>query len=378
MEQDSRIFERTYAAVNLKAIRNNIMEEKRLLHPGTKIMAVVKANAYGHGAVPVSKALYNLVDAYGVATVQEAMELREAGIDKLILVLGYTPDCWFSEIIKFDISQTVYTKEMADMLNLEGMRQGKKARVHIKLDTGMGRIGFPPTKESVRDVKEIADLPFIRTEGLFTHFARADEGDDAPVKAPFDSYRRFSSWLEDAGVCIEIHHVSNSAAILDFPAANLDMVRSGITTYGLYPSDRVSSDILRLQPAMQWKSRISFLKRIPKGFSVGYGGTFTASRDTLVATIPVGYADGMKRALSNRGRVLVRGQYADIIGRVCMDQFMIDVTSIADIVIGDTVTIFGEDNGKLLPVEEIAANAGSFNYEFVCGVSERVPRKYEV
>lgn len=375
VEQEERDFDRTYAVVDLEKIRHNIKEEKKILKPGTKIMAIVKADAYGHGAIPVSRALYDLVDGYGVATVHEAMELREAGIDNMILILGYTSPNWYPEIIRYGISQTVYTKDMADGLNKEGICQGKRALIHVKLDTGMGRIGFPPTKESLSVIEDIAALPYIEIEGLFTHFARADEGGDAAARKPFEAYQKFSGWLKDAGIDTGIHHVSNSAALIDFREANLDMVRSGITTYGLYPSEKVSKRI-RLQPAMQWKSRISYLKMVPKGFPIGYGGTYTAPQDILVATVPVGYADGMKRALSNRGRVLVRGEYADIVGRICMDQFMIDVTSVAGVRDGDEVTIFGEDGKRTLPVEEIADASYSFNYEFVCSVSNRVPRKY--
>lgn len=376
INMEQKYFERTYASVDLEAIRHNIKEEITVVRPGTKIMAIVKANAYGHGAVPVSKALYDLVDGYGVATAEEAIELREAGIDKMILILGYTPIVWYDKIIEYDISQTVYTVEMAKALQKEGMFQKKQARIHIKLDTGMGRIGFMPTRESFLEVKEIAALPFIQIEGLFTHFARADEGGAEAAREPFEQYQRFSGWLADEGIDIAIHHVSNSAAIIDFPEANLDMVRSGITTYGLYPSDMVSRDVIHLKPAMQWKSCVSYVKTVPKGYSIGYGGTFTANREMCIATVPVGYADGIKRALSNRGRVLINGTYAPIVGRICMDQFMIDVTDIPDVKAGDVVTIFGRDGDKYLPVEEIAEAAGSFNYEFVCSITERVPRKY--
>lgn len=374
MEQ--KFFERTYASVDLEAIRHNIKEEMGVVRPGTKIMAIVKANAYGHGAIPVSKALYDLVDGYGVATAEEAIELREAGIDKMILILGYTPIGWYDKIIEYDISQTVYTVEMAKALQKEGMQRKKQARIHIKLDTGMGRIGFLPTRESLLEVKEIAAMSFVRIEGLFTHFARADEGGPEAAQKPFEQYQRFSGWLSDEGIEVAVHHVSNSAAIIDFPEANLDMVRSGITTYGLYPSEMVSEDVIHLEPAMQWKSCVSYVKTVPKGYSIGYGGTFTADREMRIATVPVGYADGMKRTLSNRGRVLVLGEYAPITGRICMDQFMIDVTDIPGVKEGDIVTIFGRDGDKSISVEEIAETAGSFNYEFVCSITGRVPRKY--
>lgn len=372
-----KCFDRTFAEVDLEAIRHNVREGKKRLLPGTKMMAVVKANAYGHGAVPVSKALYGLADAYGVATAEEAVELREAGIDKGILVLGYTPESWYPEIVHYGISQTVYTRQMAEGLQGEALRQGKRVSVHIKLDTGMGRIGFPPTRESVRVVQEIAALPRVDMEGLFTHFARADEKTIDAAREPFARYQMFAGWLREAGVGIPVHHVSNSASIIGFPEAQLDMVRSGIITYGLYPSGEVSREVLSLRPAMQWKSRISFLKEVAPGTPIGYGGTFTADRKMVVATVPVGYADGMKRDLSNKGRVLVRGQYAGIVGRICMDQFMIDVSGIPGAAIGDPVTIFGKDGDREIPVEEIADLSHSFNYEFVCSISSRVPRKYK-
>jgi alanine racemase len=311
-----------------------------------------------------------------VATVDEAIELRKAGIDKMILILGYTPSGRYPEILQYDISQTVYTKEMALGLQKEGETQNKKARIHIKLDTGMGRIGFAPTKESLEIVKEIAALPNLEMEGLFTHFARADEKTTAAAKEPFEKYRQFSDWLKEAGIDIKIHHVANSASIIGFPEAYLDMVRSGITTYGLYPSEEVAKEKLRLKPAMQWKTVVSYVKDVQPLTSIGYGGTFTAEKPMRVATIPVGYADGMKRDLSNKGRVLLHGCYANIIGRVCMDQFMVDVTDIPGVSIGDTVTIIGVDGDKMIPVEEIAGLSHSFNYEFVCSISSRVPRKY--
>ena len=375
-ECPARKYDRTYAVVDLEAIRHNIMEEKRIIRPGIKIMAVVKADAYGHGAVPVSKALYDLVDAYGVATIEEAIELRDAGIDKMILILGYTPESWYSEVVKYDISQTVYTLQMAEGLQREAVRQKKKVRIHIKLDTGMGRIGFAPTRESLTVVEEIAAFSNIEIEGLFTHFARADEKTIDPAREPFEKYCLFSSWLENAGIYIPIHHVSNSASIIGFPEAHLDMVRSGITTYGLYPSEDVTKDIIDLRPAMQWKAHISYIKEVMPGTGIGYGGTFTAEKRMLVATVPVGYADGMKRDLSNKGRVLIHGQYARILGRICMDQFMVDVTDIPEVAEGDVVTIFGVDGENCISVEEISGLSHSFNYEFVCSISKRVPRKY--
>lgn len=371
-----RQFDRTYAEVNLQAVRHNIEEARKNIKSDTKIMAIVKANAYGHGAVPVSKALISQVDAYGVAMIEEALELRDAGIDKMILILGYTGEEWYEELVKHCISQTIYTYDMAKKLSDVAVSFGKQTPIHIKIDTGMGRIGFAPTEESLDIVEKISHLPGVFIEGIFTHFARADEKTIEAAKEPFARYMQFVQELEKKGIRIPIRHVSNSASIISFPEANLDMVRSGITTYGLYPSEDVPKEILKLQPAMSWKSKISFVKPIEPGTSISYGGTFTAEKPMIVATVPVGYADGMKRDLSGKGRVLVHGQYAQILGRVCMDQFMIDVTDISNVKMGDTVTIFGKDGDKCIPVEEIAELSHSFNYEFVCGISNRVPRKY--
>lgn len=371
-----RQFDRTYAEVNLQAVRHNIEEARKNIKSDTKIMAIVKANAYGHGAVPVSKALISQVDAYGVAMIEEALELRDAGINKMILILGYTGEEWYEELVKHCISQTIYTYDMAKKLSDVAVSFGKQTPIHIKIDTGMGRIGFAPTEESLDIVEKISHLPGVFIEGIFTHFARADEKTIEAAKEPFARYMQFVQELEKKGIRIPIRHVSNSASIISFPEANLDMVRSGITTYGLYPSEDVPKEILKLQPAMSWKSKISFVKPIEPGTSISYGGTFTAEKPMIVATVPVGYADGMKRDLSGKGRVLIHGQYAQILGRVCMDQFMIDVTDISNVKMGDTVTIFGKDGDKCIPVEEIAELSHSFNYEFVCSISNRVPRKY--
>lgn len=376
-ENDEQKFDRTYVSVDLGAIRHNIMQERKKLDKDTKILAVVKADAYGHGAVPVSKALYDLVDAYGVATIEEGIELREAGIDKMILVLGYTGICHFSDLIGYDISQTVYSYEMAEELNKEALRLGKKARIHIKLDTGMGRIGFSPKKENIMVIKQISQLPGIDMEGIFTHFARADETSLEPVKEPLRQYREFSDALEKKGVKIPIHHAANSASIMRFKESNMDMVRSGITTYGMYPSEEVEKELLDIRPAMEWKACISYIKEVPAGTPIGYGGTYVTEKTATIATVAVGYADGLKRDLSGKGHVLVCGKKAPIRGRICMDQFMIDVSDIPEAKAGDYVTIFGRDGGEFLPVEEVAELSHSFNYEYVCGITGRVPRKYK-
>ena len=376
LENDKKRYDRTYAQIDLGAIRHNIAVERARVGADVKIMAVIKANAYGHGDIEVAEALDDQVDAYGVAIPEEALKLRKHGVKKMLLILGYSGKDWFEDIIQEGISQTVYSYSMAKQLSDTAVNMGKSAKIHIKIDTGMSRIGFMPVKDNIDVIRAIRELPGIEIEGAFTHFARADEETSEAAREPFEKYMIFLRELEKRGVHIPIRHAANSASIIQFPESQLDMVRSGITTYGLYPSEKVSRDILHLNPALQWKSQVSFVKRIHPGTSVGYGGTFTASRETVVATIPVGYADGVKRDLSGKGHVLIRGQYAPIIGKICMDQFMVDVTGIEDVSEGDTVTLIGTDGDQKISVEEVAALSHSFNYEYVCGISERVPRKY--
>lgn len=377
-EMEQKEYCRTYAEINLGAIRHNIAEERRRVGGSAKIMAIIKADAYGHGDVRVAEALDDLVDAYGVAVAEEALRLREKGIGKMMLILGYTGSGWFEELIRHDISQTVYSYPMAKELSDVAVKMGKPAHIHIKVDTGMSRIGFLPVRDNIEVIRAIRELPGIQIEGIFTHFARADEETAEAAREPFEKFIIFVRELESRGIHIPLKHAANSASVILFPESYLDMVRSGITTYGLYPSEKVPKELLSIRPALQWKSIVSFVKTIHPGTSVGYGGTFTAKRETVVATVPVGYADGVRRDLSGKGRVLIRGQYAAIIGRICMDQFMVDVTDIPDVCVDDTVTLIGEDGENRISVEEVAELAHSFNYEYVCGISARVPRKYVV
>ncbi|MCM1246068.1 MAG: alanine racemase [Roseburia sp.] len=376
--QEPKIYDRTYAEIDLNAIRYNICAEKKRVGGDVKLMAVIKADAYGHGDYQVAEALCDLVDAYGVAIPEEALRIREKGIHKTLLIFGYAGRGWFEDIIRNDISQTVYHYEMAKELSETACRLGKKARIHIKIDTGMSRIGFMPVKDNIEVIHSISELPGIEVEGIFTHFACADGKTPDAAKEPFEKYMIFVSELENRGIYIPVKHAANSAAILQFPASHLDMVRSGISTYGLYPSEEVPKDIVSLKPALEWKSIVSFVKWLHPGTSVGYGGTFVAERETKVATIPVGYADGVRRELSGKGRVLIRGQYAPILGRICMDQFMVDVTHIDPVLEGDEVTLIGRDGENAISVEEVARLSHSFNYEYVCGISKRVPRKYKL
>lgn len=359
----------TFVKIDLDAIRDNFTAVRN--KAGVPVMAVVKADAYGHGAVSVAKLLENDCAFFGVSSVAEAIELRRADIQKPILVFGHTPVDTFADVIRNGIRPSVFTWEDAVMLSAEAQKQGVIAPFHLAVDTGMGRIGFPADKASADICAKIAALPNLDAEGLFSHYATADCIDLSAAKAQAESFDRFYEMLQQRGVSVRLRHMNNSAGVMNF-SAHYDMVRSGIVTYGLYPSDEVDPTLLPLKPAMSWHSHISYLKQLQPGCAISYGGTFVTNRPTLVATIPVGYADGYPRNLSNRFYVLIRGQKAPILGRVCMDQFMVDVTDIPGVSAGDEVILFGPD----LPVEEIAEAADSFNYETVCRISRRVSRIY--
>lgn len=364
------------AEVDLDAIRHNIMEMKKHIRPETKLLAVVKADAYGHGAVAVAKALEDLADYYAVAHLAEGAELRRYGIQTPILVLGACMPEEFEELIRNRITINIFSLEDAISLSETARRMEMRAKVHIKLDTGMGRIGLPCNRETVAAIKRMAELPGIELEGIFTHFAKADERNKEAFEYQLNQFRYMLGCLEEAGITFPIRHAANSAAIMEQGDLELDMVRSGISTYGLYPSEEVQKASADLIPAMSLRSKITYIKTVPAGTGIGYGWTYVAPRETRVATIPVGYADGYKRALSNQARVLIHGQSAPIIGRICMDQFMVDVTEIPEAQIGDSVTLFGRDGKEQIPVEELADAASSFNYEFICGMTRRVPRIY--
>ncbi len=362
--------------INLDAIHENVVNAKALTKPGTKLMAIIKADAYGHGAVMVAHTLEDVADAYGVAILEEGIELRQSGINKPILILGYTPAPLYPAMIKYDIATAVFEYDMAKKMSDTAEKMGKKAKVHIKLDTGMSRIGFKQDEESLEAIKKISKLPGIEIEGCFTHFATMDEKDKTKAMKQFERYMDFVKKIEDAGIKIPVKHVSNSAGIIEKPEVNLDMVRDGICVYGMYPSEEVDKTKLKLTPAMEIKSYVSFVKTLEAGVEIGYGGTYTTTKETVVATIPVGYADGYSRALSNRGRVLIKGKSFPIIGRICMDQFMIDISSKPDIKQGDEVTLVGRDGDEYISIEEVADMSYSFNYEFVCDIGKRIPRVY--
>ena len=369
-------YHRIHADIDLDAIRKNVENLMALTKPGTKGAAVIKTDGYGHGAVPIAKTIDDLVDFYCVATVNEAMNLRNNQITKPILVLGYTNEAYENMMIEQEIRPVVYTKEMMERISQKAEKLGKKAKVHLALDTGMGRIGFRDNEESAEIIAEAAKLPGLEIEGLFTHFAKADEAD---LTHAYGQHKRFTDFVEalrTKGVEIPVVHCANSAAIMEMPQADHVMVRMGVSLYGLYPSDEVHKDHVKLYPALSLKSQVIYVKDIEKGESVSYGGTFVAEKKTTVATISAGYGDGYFRNLSNKGYVLIHGKKAPIIGRVCMDQFMVDVSDIPDVKIEDEVTLIGRDGDQTITVEELAALAGTFNYELVCDLGKRIPRVY--
>ena len=371
-------FDRVKAVVSLDAIAHNFEEMKKNIAEGTKIVAVIKADGYGHGAEAIARLIedYEYIWGFATATPEEALQLRDARIDKPILILGIVFEEYYKELIAHEVRMTVCEYEMAAALSEEAVRQGKQVHIHIGLDTGMSRIGFADVPESVETIKKIADLPNVEIEGMFTHFARADETDRSPAITQLNRYLAFAELLEKAGVEIPMKHCSNSAGIIRVPEANLNAVRAGITIYGIYPSNEVERDIVKLIPAMELKSHVSYVKDLPAGTPISYGGTFASEKDLRVATIPVGYADGYPRSLSNKGWVLIHGQKAPIIGRVCMDQFMVDVTEIPEAKFMDPVTLVGKDKDAIIRVEDLSDLSGRFNYEFVCDLSKRVPREY--
>lgn len=369
-------YQRVIAEINLDNIAKNICNIKKAIGKESKIMGVVKADAYGHGIVEVAKTcLYNGADWLGVAILEEAIELRENNIFAPILILGNTMENKFDQLIKNDITQTVFSFEMAKGLSDIAKKIGKDAMIHIKIDTGMSRLGFLSNEEDIEKIVKISKLPYIKITGIFTHFATSDEQNKDFAREQFEKYMWAIKKLEDKGITNVIKHVSNSGAILDLNEYSLDMVRPGIITYGLYPSSEVKKEI-DLFPAMSIKTYIAYIKEIEENTSVGYCRTYFSNKKTKVATIPVGYADGYSRAMSNKGKVIVNGQYANVIGNICMDQFMIDVTHIKDVKIGDTVTLMGEDNGLFIGAEDWAKLQNTINNEIVCRIGKRIPRVF--
>lgn len=369
---------RVRADIDLDAVLYNMESMHKKLKPGTKIAAVVKADAYGHGAVEISRVLENLpyLWGYAVATSNEAMQLVEAGRKKPIIILGLSFPEQFEEIVENDLRPAVCTYETAQALSDIAAEKNKVCRIHIKVDTGMSRIGFQVTPESVDTVARISKLPNIMIEGIFTHFARADESSKTPAYEQFKQFEKMIAMVEEKGVQIPLKHCSNSAGIVEIPECNMDMVRAGITLYGLWPSEEVDKTKISLKPVMSLRSRVAYVKELLPGRQISYGGTFTVKKKMTVATVPVGYGDGYARGLSNKGWVLIKGQKAPICGRVCMDQCMVDVTDIPGVKIGDTVTLLGKDADEEITMEQLGELSGRFNYEFACLITPRVPRIY--
>lgn len=363
----------TQLIIDLDAIRHNI----RAVHEraGVPVMAIIKADAYGHGAVEIARHIDGDCAFFGVSSILEALELRQAGIEKPILILGYTPVATFPEAIRQSIRPAIFRYEDALALSQAATALGMTAKFHIAVDTGMSRIGFQVTPEEADICARIAALPNVEAEGLFSHLATADCADLTRARHQAALFDQFDEMLHSRGVTIRLRHLDNSAGVMNFHC-KYELVRSGIVTYGMYPSTEVDPSVLDLRPALRWESRITHLKTLEPGREIGYGGTYTTTRPTRVATVPVGYADGYRRNLSGRFYVLIRGKKAPILGRICMDQMMVDVTEIPDAALNDTVVLVGKSGDLNISVEEIAAQGDSFNYEFVCGISRRVPRVY--
>ncbi len=370
---------RVCAAIDLDAAVENMENLHQKLAPGTKMLAVVKANGYGHGAVRLAKKLDGLeyVFGYAVATAEEAFELRENGLDKPILIFGYTfPDC-YERMAKEDIRPAVFRPDMAGGLSAEALKQGKRIKIHLKVDTGMSRIGIFPDDDGVSFVRKVMELPGLEIEGIFTHFARADERDKSNARAQFEQFLSFVGRLErELSLHIPLKHCANSAAIMELPETGLDLVRAGIAIYGLWPSEEMDRGKTTLRPILSLYSHIVQVKTLPPGTPVSYGGTYVADGERRIATIPVGYGDGYPRMLSGKADVLICGRRAPIVGRICMDQFMADVTDIPEAKEGDLVTLIGADGAERITMEELGSLSGRFHYELACGLGSRIPRVY--
>ena len=377
--QELERYARGYVTVNLDAIVSNMRHMKANLAEQTKMMGVIKTDGYGHGAIPIARQLENLdfVFGYAVATPEEAGLLRRAGIKKPILILGYTFPYCYEKLVEEQIRPAVFRYDALSALGEIAARMGKTIPVHIKVDTGMNRIGIRPDETGLAFVQKALETPGITVEGIFTHFARADETDKTAAKQQLVKFKNFCKEIQEKlGVRIPIQHCSNSAGIVEMRDANMDMVRAGITLYGLWPSDEVRQDIVKLTPALSWYTHISYIKEVEPGNAVSYGGTYTVEKPMRIATIPVGYGDGYPRGLSNKGYVLINGKKAPILGRVCMDQFMVDVTRIPEAKEGALVTLIGRDGEEQITMEKLGDLSGRFNYELACDIGKRIPRVY--
>lgn len=365
-----------WAEINLDNLENNIKEIRRVAE-SRDVIAVIKADGYGHGALDIAPTLLkNGANRLAVAAITEAVELRKGGIECPIMILGFTPPTFAEVVVDFDIEQTVYTYELAKALSDAAVNKNKLAKIQISLDTGMGRIGYIPNETSVEEVYKISKLPNIIIEGLFSHFATADEKDKEYTMSQVERYNWFYNKLTEKGIHINTRHVANSATIIDLPEIHFDAVRPGIILYGYYPSDEVNKKKISLKPVMTLKANVVNVKTIEPGQYVSYGRKFKAERKTVIATLPIGYADGYTRLLFNKAKVIINGKFAPVVGRICMDQCMIDVTDVGEVNIGDEVILLGESNGLKFNADDIAKVLGTISYEVTCAVGKRVPRVY--
>lgn len=371
-------YNRAFAQIDLDAIVYNLQQMKHNLQEDTQIMPVIKADGYGHGAVQIAKKIESIpyVIGFAVATAEEAFQLRRHGIKKKILLLGVFFEDQYEQLIAQEITLNIFQLETAKLLSAAAVKLHKTAMLHFKLDTAMSRLGVFPNEESLQTLKQINALASLELEGIFTHFAKADESDKTPSYKQLQDFNDFVTRCAQANISFRYLHCSNSAAMIDLKEANMSFVRAGISLYGLYPSDEVNKSSVRLKPALSIKSRVVYLKEIPAGRAVGYGGSYIAKKPIKVATIPIGYGDGIPRSLSNKGEILIRGQRAPIIGRICMDQFMVDASEITDIQLMDEAVLVGESGGDYIGVDDLSAQSGRFNYEFVCDLGKRIPRVY--
>lgn len=373
-----RTYSRVYAEINLDAILHNMEQMRGLLKEDTKIMGVIKTDGYGHGAVPIGRELEKLEYTWGyaTATVEEAEILRRNGLKKPILILGATFPEQYEAMADLGLRANVYSIGQAERMEEAAAKMNKKIMVHAKIDTGLSRLGFQVTEEAADEIARISKMPHIIMEGIFTHFAKSDAADKTMANQQLEVFAKMKQMLAERQVEIPMIHCSNSAAIIDMPEANMSVVRAGISLYGMWPSDEVKKENIDLAPVMSLKSCIVFLKELEKGRVISYGATYETSKKQRIATIPVGYGDGYPRSLSNKGYVLIHGKKAPICGRICMDQFMVDVTDIPEAREGDMVTLVGKDHGAEITMEEIGDLSGRFNYEFACDLGKRIPRVY--
>ena len=366
---------RGYAVIDLDKIHRNIERMKQKLNQDTGIIAVIKTDGYGHGAVPIAKVLDDICYGFAVATAYEGHNLRRHGVTKPLFILGYTDYSTYEMVIKDKMIPAVFKKEDAKRLSDVAVELDIPADINIAIDTGMSRIGYIPGKDATDEIVSISKMPNINIKSIFTHFAKADYKDKSSAQKQQKEFEAYINQLENAGVHIPIYQCANSAAMMEMPQASMTLARAGISMYGLYPSEEMDHDAMKLEQAMDIYTHVVYVKEIKAGRGISYGHTFVAEKDMKIATIPVGYGDGYPRNLSNKGWVLIKGKRANIVGRVCMDQFMVDVTGM-DVQTGDKVTLAGRDGKEEILIDDLAVLAGTFNYEFVCDLGKRIPRVY--